>query len=66
MLLIAFDTGEKKQFDLKPYFEFPVFKELRNESYFRQVKNKGCFVEWPHEQDLSADTLYLEGTSNEG
>ena len=58
---IVFETGEKKAFDLKPYIQNGVFKELQNESYLRSVKNRGYFVEWPHEQDLSSDTLYIEG-----
>ena len=28
MLEIMFDNGEKKQFDVKPYMKFKVFKEL--------------------------------------
>ena len=61
-LLLSFDNGEKKRFDMKPYLKLPVFKELQNEGYFRQVQNRSYFIEWPHEQDLSSDTLYLEGT----
>ena len=30
MLEITFNNGEKKQFDVKPYMKFKVFKELEN------------------------------------
>ncbi len=55
----VFENGEKKRFDIKPYLKNGVFRELQNENYFKLVKNRGYFVEWPNEQNLSADTLYL-------
>ena len=61
VLHVVFENGEKRRFDLKPYLQRGVFRELQNENYFKLVKNRGYFVEWPNEQDLSADTLYLEG-----
>ncbi|MBI5700231.1 DUF2442 domain-containing protein [Candidatus Saganbacteria bacterium] len=60
-LSIAFENGERKTFNLIPYLEKGVFQELKNKNYFKQVKNKGYFISWPNEQDLSSDTLYLEG-----
>ncbi|OGJ89071.1 MAG: hypothetical protein A2268_11885 [Candidatus Raymondbacteria bacterium RifOxyA12_full_50_37] len=60
-LTAVFDTGEKRRFDVKPLFEMEVFSSLKDFSYFKQVANRGYFIEWPQEQDLSADTIYLEG-----
>lgn len=61
VLEIIFETGERRSFSLEPYLDKGLFKELRNEKYFYQVKNIVDGVSWPHEQDLSADTLYFAG-----
>lgn len=58
-LLLKFNNGEEKILDMKPYIEKGVFQELKNVSYFSQVKAHPSFVCWPHDQDLSLDTLYL-------
>jgi hypothetical protein len=60
-LIIDFETNEKKVFDLKPYLNKPVFQQLNDINYFKLVRNKGYFIEWPNEEDLSSDTLYYEG-----
>jgi len=59
-LSLTFESGEKKIFDVTPYIK-NFFEELRNESYFKRVKNLGHSVIWPHEQDFSAGTLYHLG-----
>ncbi len=58
---LEFQTGENKIFDFKPLLDKEVFQELKNARYFSLVKNRGYFIEWPHEQDLSVDTLYYDG-----
>jgi hypothetical protein len=45
--------------------DFGVFKELRDISYFKQVKASGGTVVWPHEQDICPDTLYLDSCKTE-
>lgn len=59
-LSVVFENGEMKTFNLTPYLEKGVFQELKNPNYFAQVKNGGYFISWPNDQDLSADTVYLE------
>ena len=59
-LLLTFENGEKRVFDLKPYFEKPVFKRLKNVALFKTVRVVSGSVEWQGEIDLSYDTLYLE------
>ncbi len=61
-LHVRFDNGEARLFDVTPYLDKGVFQELRDETYFRRVRRVWGGVEWPHEQDLSADTLYCAGT----
>ena len=61
-LRLVFENGEARLFDVTPYLDKGVFRELRDEAYFRRVRPVWGGVEWPHEQDLSADTLYCAGT----
>jgi hypothetical protein len=58
-LRLFFDNGEVKRFDATPYLDKGIFVELQDPYYFQQVKP--CFggVRWIHEQNFSADTLYL-------
>lgn len=58
---LRFDDGSVKRFDAKPYFDYEVFRELKDLNYFKQVAITFGTVQWPHEQDISPETLYLEG-----
>jgi hypothetical protein len=57
---ITFSNGEFRTYDCRPLLKFGVFRELRDESYFRQARAEGGTVVWPHEQDICPDTLYEE------
>ncbi len=59
-LLLTFENGEKRVFDLKPYLEKPVFARLKNAALFKTARVVSGSVEWQGEIDLSYDTLYLE------
>lgn len=58
-LEIEFDNGEKRVFDVTPYLDKGIFKELKNISYFHKVKVAFGAIEWPHGQDFSPETLYM-------
>jgi len=58
-LLLTFENGEKRIFDLKPYLEKDVFKQLKNVSLFKTARVVSGSVAWHGEIDLSYDTLYL-------
>lgn len=58
-LLLTFSNGERRLFSVEPYLERGVFSELKDRSYFRSVRVVSGVVQWPHEQDLSPETLYL-------
>mgnify|MGYP000458414999 CR=1 FL=1 len=62
-LQIHFKNGEKKLFDVTPFLDKGIFKELKEQSYFKSVKLDFSSVEWPNEQDFSKDSLYLLGVS---
>lgn len=63
-LVIQFNNGEEGVYDCSYLLDFGVFKELKDTSYFNQVKVLDGTVVWPHEQDICPDTLYLESTKN--
>jgi hypothetical protein len=62
-LLLTFENGEKRIFDLKPYLDKPVFTRLKNIAQFKTACAVSGSVEWKGEVDLSYDTLYLESKS---
>lgn len=61
-LLLTFENGEKRIFDIKPYLSMKVFAPLRNIALFKTVRTVSGSIEWHGEIDLSYDTLYLEST----
>ena len=58
---LRFNDGSVKRFDAKPYLDYEVFRELKDLNYFKQVNLAFGTVQWPSEQDISPETLYLEG-----
>lgn len=58
LLLLTFENGEKRQFDMKPYLEFGIFRELKDLRLFRTVRP--CFdsIEWANEADFDPEVLY--------
>ena len=60
LLQLTFTNGETGTYDCRPLLEFGVFRELQDETYFRQARVEGGTVVWPNEQDICPDTLYLD------
>lgn len=60
-LELKFNDGSVKRFDVAPYLDYEVFKPLKNIDYFKRIKIAFGTVQWQDEQDISPDTLYLEG-----
>lgn len=64
-LNLVFTNGERGVFDCSEILDFGVFCELKDQSYFKQVKVLHGSVAWPHEQDICPDTLYLDAIKEE-
>lgn len=64
-LLLLYETGEEKVFDVLPYIGDGWYGELRDKSYFMRVRmlEDGYGIEWPHGQDIAPHELY-EGREN--
>jgi hypothetical protein len=58
---LKFNDGDVKRFDTKPYLNSEFFKELHDPNYFKEVRLAYGTVQWPHGQDISPETLYMEG-----
>jgi hypothetical protein len=58
LLLLTFENGEKRQFDLKPYLDFGIFQELKDLKLFKTVKTSFDSIEWDNEADLDPELLY--------
>ena len=59
-LRITFDTNEVKQFDVKPYLDRGVFRQLQDITQFQTARVFLGSVEWQGGQDLCPDTLYRQ------
>jgi len=59
-LNLLFSNGERRQFDITPYLQIGVFRQLADPQIFRAARAVAGSVEWPGEIDLSYATLYLE------
>ena len=62
-LLLNFENGETKLFDLTPWLDLGVFRALRDSDDFALAQVVDGSVEWPGEVDLSCDTLYVRSVA---
>jgi hypothetical protein len=58
LLLLTFENGEQRYFDMKPYLHRGVFKELANKPMFNTVHVSFDTVAWNNEVDLAPEILY--------
>jgi hypothetical protein len=59
-IYVELADGRTGVFDLKPYLNHGVFRELQDKSYFRQVDVVFGAVTWPHQQDIAPETLVAQ------
>ncbi|MFH1824972.1 MAG: DUF2442 domain-containing protein [Candidatus Firestonebacteria bacterium] len=59
-LTLIFTSDEVKIFDMTPYLNKGIFKELKDVSLFNSVKPFLGSIQWRNGQDLCPDTLYLK------
>ena len=61
-IILQFDNGEIKKFDVKPYIKGEFYGQLSELEYFSLVKTDGFTVVWPNGQDICPDELYQLST----
>ena len=59
-ITLTFTNNEVRVFDLKPYLDRGVFKELKDTSLFNSVVPFLGSIQRKNGQDLCPDTLYLD------
>ncbi len=57
-LLVVFDNGEQRIFDVSPYISGSWYGMLADESFFKTVRIAGNTVEWADGQDIAPHELY--------
>ena len=57
-LTLKFNNGELRIFDVKPYLDKGIFRELQDIRIFNSVKPFLGSVQWGGGQDFCPDTLY--------
>lgn len=57
-ILLTFETGEVKTFDVKPYIKGNWFGELKDIQTFNTVRPCGNTIEWENGQDIAPHELY--------
>ncbi|MCI6691258.1 MAG: DUF2442 domain-containing protein [Clostridium sp.] len=64
-LILTYASGEKKEFNVKPYISGDWYSELLSIDYFLSVKliSDGIGIEWPNGQDISPHELYENSIS---
>jgi hypothetical protein len=58
LLLLTFENGEKRQFDMKPYLSLGIFSELKDVTLFNTVRKSFDTIEWENAADMDPETLY--------
>jgi hypothetical protein len=56
---ITLSNGNKGIFDVKPYLDKGIFKELKDYDYFRRARIEFGTITWPNEQDFSPETIEI-------
>ncbi|WP_394752454.1 DUF2442 domain-containing protein [Crenothrix sp.] len=56
-LYVEIEDGRCGFFDVKPYLDIGVCRELKNVHYFNQVDILFGAITWPNEQDIAPETL---------
>ena len=56
-IYVEIEDGRQGVFDMKPYLDRGVFRELKDVHYFNQAGILFGAVTWPHEQDIAPETL---------
>jgi hypothetical protein len=57
-LLLIFDDGKRCIFDVKPFLNKGVFKELKNIKTFNTVRVAWGSIAWKNDIDIASEYLY--------
>lgn len=57
-LLLTFDNKESRVFDMLPYLEIGIFKELKDVKLFNSVRISFDTIVWDNGADFDPESLY--------
>ena len=57
-LELTFENNEKRLFDMKPYLDKGIYRELKDESVFKSVRVSFDSIEWCNKADVGPEFLY--------
>lgn len=60
LLSILFENGEKGILDMKRFLHFGIFKRLKDEAIFKEVRVSFDTIEWGDGIDLDPEFIYRE------
>ena len=58
ILHLTFENGENRRFDMKPYLEIGIFRQLKDVSIFNTAHISFDTVEWNNKADFDPEILY--------
>ena len=60
-LILTFENGERRSFDMKPHLDKGIFRELRDVEMFKTAHVSFNTVAWANEADFDPEALYEGG-----
>jgi hypothetical protein len=57
---VTLATGATGIFNVSPYLEKGIFKELKDYRYFQRAKIEHGTIVWPNQQDFCPDTIEVK------
>ncbi len=57
-LKLTFENGEIRIFDMKPYLNKGIYKDLKNRNIFKSVRISFDSIEWCNQADIDPEFLY--------
>jgi len=60
VVLLTFEDGQKRIFDVTPYLDKKVFSALKDNAVFQSVHVNFDTIEWSNGADFDPEMLYAE------
>ena len=62
-IILVFTNGEVRRFDVKPYLDKGIFRQLKDLKLFNSVRPFLGSIQWEGGQDFCPDTLYMDSVT---
>jgi hypothetical protein len=64
-LYVEFENGERGRLDMKPVLDFGVFRKIKDDRVFKNVRVKFDTIEWDCGVDLDPEYVYEKAVKKE-